>query len=77
MLVLSPEASLTTLAENTPVFFRSTAPEGLAVIPVRQTGDEAVRAVGEPVAATATTATAVTPAGNVTSSAAAGSSTTP
>lgn len=66
MLVLSPEAELTALAENTPVFFRSTAPEGLAVIPVRQTGDETVRAVGEPVAATATTATAVTPAGNVT-----------
>ncbi len=67
MLVLSPEANLTTLAENTPVFFRSTAPEGLAVIPVRQTGDETVRAVGEQVAApTTTTATAVTPAGNVT-----------
>jgi hypothetical protein len=71
MLVLSPEANLTTLAENTPVFFRSTAPEGLAVIPVRQTGDETVRAVGEQVAATTTTATAVTPAGNVTTTTAA------
>jgi hypothetical protein len=65
MLVVSPEANLTTLAENTPVFFRSTAPEGLAVIPVRQTGDETMRAVGEQVGATTTTATAVTPAGNV------------
>ena len=71
MLVVSPEASLTTLAENTPVFFRSTAPEGLAVIPVRQTGDETLRAVGEQVAATTTTATAVTPAGNVTTTTAA------
>jgi hypothetical protein len=59
MLVVSPEPSLTTLAENTPVFFRSTAPEGLAVIPVRQTGDETMRAVGAQVAAgTTTTATA-------------------
>jgi len=66
MLVLSPEASLTALAENTPVFFRSTAPEGLAVIPVQQTGDETMRAVGAQVAGTTTTATAVTPAGNVT-----------
>ncbi|HLL76676.1 MAG TPA: hypothetical protein VK421_15585 [Pyrinomonadaceae bacterium] len=72
MLVVSPEANLTTLAENTPVFFRSTAPEGLAVIPVRQTGDESMQAVGEEVAAgTATTATAVTPAGNVTTTTAA------
>ena len=61
MLVLSPEQTLTALAENTPVFFRSGVPEGLSVIPVAQTGDESVRAVGERVAAT-TTAVA-TPAG--------------
>ena len=67
MLVVSPEANLTTLAENTPVFFRSTAPEGLAVIPVQRTGDETMRAVGTQVSTpTTTTATAVTPAGNVT-----------
>jgi hypothetical protein len=62
MLVLSPEQTLTALAENTPVFFRSGVPEGLSVIPVAQTGDESVRAVGERVAAPTTTAT-VTPAG--------------
>ena len=61
MLVLSPEQTLTALAENTPVFFRSGVPEGLSVIPVAQTGDESVRAVGERVASTTTTA--VTPAG--------------
>jgi len=63
MLVLSPEASLTTMAENTPVFFRSGVPEGLSVIPVSRTGDENVRAVGARVAGTTTTA--VTPAGTV------------
>jgi len=71
MLVVSPEAELTTLAENTPVFFRSAAPEGLAVIPVRQTGDESMQAVGAQVAGTTTTATAATPAGNVTTTTAA------
>ncbi|MCA1616239.1 MAG: hypothetical protein LC800_19485, partial [Acidobacteria bacterium] len=65
MLVLSPESSLTTLAENTPVFFRSGVPEGLSVIPVTRTGDESVRAVGE--RAATTTTTAVTPAGTVVS----------
>lgn len=62
MLVLSPEASLTAMAENTPVYFRSGVPEGLSVIPVARTGDESVRAVGERVA---TTTTAITPAGTV------------
>jgi len=62
MLVLSPEASLTAMAENTPVYFRSGVPEGLSVIPVTRTGDESVRAVGERVA---TTTTAITPAGTV------------
>jgi hypothetical protein len=63
MLVLSPESNLTALADNTPVFFRSGVPEGLSVIPVAQTGDESLRAVGTRVAATTTTAT--TPAGTV------------
>lgn len=65
MLVLSPESSLTTLAENTPVFFRSGVPEGLSVIPVTRTGDESVRAVG--VRAATTTTAAITPAGTVVS----------
>jgi hypothetical protein len=64
MLVLSPEQTLTALTDTTPVFFRSAVPEGLAVIPVRRTGDETVRAVGEQVSAT--TSAAVTPGGAVT-----------
>ncbi|HVG29502.1 MAG TPA: hypothetical protein VM864_07265 [Pyrinomonadaceae bacterium] len=56
MLVLSPEAELTALNNDTPWLFRSTAPEGLAVIPFARTGDEKVHAVGETVAG-ATTAT--------------------
>src|SRR5919202_1872556 len=68
MLIMSPASDLAALDANTPVLFRSTAPEGLAVIPFARTGDEKVHAAGEPVAAgaTTTTATVATPAGAVT-----------
>jgi len=69
MLVLSPNPSLNNIAAND-VFFRSAVPEGLSVIPVRQVGDEKVRAVGEPVGNPVTT-TAATPAGTVTTTTAA------
>jgi len=36
MLIASPETALTTYDLNTPVYFRSTVPEGLAVIPRSQ-----------------------------------------
>jgi hypothetical protein len=58
MLVASPEAALTAYDANTKVFFRSAAPEGLAVIPVSQNPS------GEKVAAT--TAPTGTPAGTYT-----------
>jgi hypothetical protein len=56
MLVLSPEANLTTIADNTPILFRSTVPEGLAVVPVAQSGPKDGAPVGERVAATTTPA---------------------
>ena len=46
MLIASPEASLTTYDNTTPIFFRSAVPTGLAVIPRTTTP------VGETVAAT-------------------------
>ena len=52
MLVLSPEANLTTIADNTPILFRSTVPEGYAVIPVATSRPHEGAAVGEHVAAT-------------------------
>src|ERR1043165_8544560 len=52
MLVLSPEANLTTIADNTPILFRSTVPEAFAVIPVAQSGPKGGAPVGERVAAT-------------------------
>ncbi|HSK63708.1 MAG TPA: hypothetical protein VK893_07700 [Pyrinomonadaceae bacterium] len=55
MLIASPEAALTAYDANTKVFFRSAAPEGLAVIPVSQNPS------GERVSAT--TAPTGTPAG--------------
>ncbi|MEP6743631.1 MAG: hypothetical protein ABJB61_14120 [bacterium] len=48
MLVASPETALTTYDPNTPVFFRSTVPEGFAVIP------HTTVPIGETVGATAT-----------------------
>src|ERR1041384_1570764 len=52
MLVLSPEANLTAIADNTPILFRSTVPEGFAVIPMAQSGPQGGAPVGERVAAT-------------------------
>ena len=52
MLVLSPEANLTTIADTTPILFRSTVPEGFAVIPVATSRPRHGAAVGERVAAT-------------------------
>lgn len=66
MLVLSPESTLTALADNTPIFFRSAVPEGLSVIPVTRVNNERMQAVGEQVAAGAMTTSAVTPAGAMT-----------
>jgi hypothetical protein len=57
MLVLSPEANLTTFAPNatTTVAFRSAVPQGFAVMPYAHSDREAGAAIGERVAATTTT----------------------
>jgi hypothetical protein len=57
MLVLSPEGNLTTMAENTPVLFRSGVPQGFAVIPMGSRGERDGAAVGERVAAATTSGT--------------------
>lgn len=57
MLVLSPEPSLTTLAENTPVLFRSAVPQGFAVIPTASRDREDGAVVGEKVSAVSTSGT--------------------
>ena len=54
MLVLSPEAELTTLADTTPVLFRSAVPKGLAVVPLISTDHEKGAPVGEKVSAVTT-----------------------
>jgi hypothetical protein len=54
MLVVSPEANLTTIGPETAVAFRSTVPQGFAVIPVASTDREGGAPVGERVAATST-----------------------
>lgn len=54
MLVLSPEANLTSYAPETKVVFRSAVPEGLAVIPVASRGERDGAAVGERVSAVTT-----------------------
>jgi hypothetical protein len=54
MLVLSPEANLTTIGPNTNILFRSTVPQGFAVIPLSSTDREDGAAVGEKVSATST-----------------------
>lgn len=54
MLVLSPEASLTTIGPTTAVAFRSTVPQGFAVLPLASTDHEDGAPVGEKVAATTT-----------------------
>lgn len=59
MLVASPETALTAYDPNTMVFFRSAVPEGLAVIPVRQSpSGEKVAAVAAPTTTVAGTYTA-------------------
>jgi hypothetical protein len=54
MLVVSPEANLTTFGPTTPVAFRSTVPQGFAVVPLSSTDREDGAVVGERVAATTT-----------------------
>ncbi|MFN2529901.1 MAG: hypothetical protein ABR555_01260 [Pyrinomonadaceae bacterium] len=51
MLVASPEAQLATYDPNSKVFFRSTVPEGFAVVPVTAASGENVGAVTTPVTA--------------------------
>jgi hypothetical protein len=53
MLVLSPEADLTTYTPQTNVLFRSAAPQGFAVVPLAST-DRGNAAVGEKVSAVST-----------------------
>jgi hypothetical protein len=54
MLVLSPESNLTTLAETTPVLFRSAVPQGFAVVPTASRDREDGAVVGEKVSAVST-----------------------
>jgi len=54
MLVLSPEPSLTALAPNTPVLFRSAVPQGFAVVPTASRDREDGAVVGEKVSAVST-----------------------
>jgi hypothetical protein len=60
MLIASPEATLKVYDPNTKVFFRSSVPEGFAVVPHGSTGERDGAAVGERVSATTTAG--VTPA---------------
>jgi hypothetical protein len=53
MLVLSPDANLTTITPQTSVLFRSTVPQGFAVVPLAST-DKDGAAVGEKVSAVST-----------------------
>ncbi len=46
MIVLSPNAGVSSWNPTTPVYFRSEVPQGFAVVPVTRTGDEDSRAVG-------------------------------
>jgi hypothetical protein len=55
MLIASPDATLKAYDPNTKVFFRSTVPEGFAVVPHGSTGERDGGAVGERVSATSTT----------------------
>jgi|ERR1044071_642921 hypothetical protein len=54
MLVLSPDANLTTITPQTSVLFRSAVPQGFAVVPLAST-DKDGAAVGEKVSAVSTT----------------------
>jgi len=62
MLVASPEPALTAYDANTKVVFRSTVPEGFAVVPVSSASGEKVAAVVAPVTPSTTV---VTPSGTV------------
>jgi len=57
MLVLSPDADLTTITPQTHVFFRSAVPQGFAVVPLASYGERDGAAVAERVAATSTSGT--------------------
>lgn len=57
MMVLSPDANLTTIAPETKVVLRSAVPQGYAVIPLSSSGERDGAAVGERVAATTTGST--------------------
>jgi hypothetical protein len=63
MLVLSPEANLSSYGPDTNVVFRSAVPHGLAVVPYAQSGPKDGAPVGDRVAAT--TSAGATPAYNV------------
>ncbi len=54
MLVLSPDAGLTTYAADSAYAFRSGVPQGLAVVPLSSHGDRGGAAVAERVSATST-----------------------
>jgi hypothetical protein len=54
MMVLSPDANLTTITPETRVILRSAVPQGLAVVPLSSRGERDGAAVGERVAATTT-----------------------
>ncbi|HEV2912677.1 MAG TPA: anti-sigma factor [Pyrinomonadaceae bacterium] len=58
MLVLSPDANLTTFSPTTNVLLRSAVPQGLAVVPLASHGERDGAAVGERVSATTTANTA-------------------
>jgi Anti-sigma-K factor rskA, C-terminal len=54
MLIASPDATLKTYDPNTKVFFRSSVPEGFAVVPLGSHGERDGGPVGERVSATST-----------------------
>ena len=57
MLVLSPQSDLTTIGSDTQIAFRSAVPQGMAVVPVAQSGPQDGAPVGERVAAVSTPGT--------------------
>jgi hypothetical protein len=60
MLVLSPDANLTTYAPTTNVLLRSAVPQGYAVVPLSSHGERDGAPVGERVSATTTASTTST-----------------
>jgi hypothetical protein len=78
MLVASPEPALTAYDANTKIFFRSMAPEGLAVIPVHTNpAGEKVAAVAAPTTAPTTVVTAAPATGAPVAAVATGTYTAP